>query len=73
MIGQFLRRFRSQPDRTRFGLVNAITSLARDTRDPESRWRLEELGGAIAAGVPGAPPSLDAVAEADHYEAVAVD
>ena len=32
----------------RFGLMNAVTSLARDTRDPEKRWRLEELGGVIA-------------------------
>jgi hypothetical protein len=29
--------------------MNAITSLARDTRDPERRWRLEELGGGMLA------------------------
>lgn len=35
-------------DRTRFGLMNAVTSVARDTADPETRWDLETLGGAIA-------------------------
>lgn len=39
------------PDRSRFGLMNAVTSTARDTSDPELRWRLEELGGAVAAGL----------------------
>jgi hypothetical protein len=41
------------PDRrgTRYDLVNLITAAARDTRDPEAKWRLEELGGAVAAGV----------------------
>jgi len=34
-------------DRTRFGLMNAVTSVARDTRDPELRWRLEEFGAGI--------------------------
>ena len=29
--------------------MNAVTSLVRDTRDPEVRWRLEELGGGIPA------------------------
>jgi hypothetical protein len=39
------------PDRSRFGLMNAVTSTARDTPDPELRWQLEELGGAVAAGI----------------------
>jgi hypothetical protein len=39
------------PDRSRYGLMNAVTSTARDTADPELRWRLEEIGGAVAAGV----------------------
>jgi hypothetical protein len=34
-------------DSSRFALMNAVTSVARDTRDPEARWKLEELGGAI--------------------------
>ncbi len=32
-----------------FSLMNAFTSLARDTRDPERRWRLEEAGGSVPA------------------------
>ena len=39
--------------------MNAVTSVARDTRDPETRWRLEELGGGIAilaARGPGRSP-----------------
>jgi hypothetical protein len=37
-------------ERSRFGLMNVVTALARDTADPEARWRLEELGGRI--GIP---------------------
>jgi hypothetical protein len=44
---QIASRFSQGADRSRFGLMNATTSLARDTRDPELRWRLEELGGGI--------------------------
>jgi hypothetical protein len=35
-------------DRSHFGLMNALTAVGRDTQDPELRWRLEELGGAVA-------------------------
>jgi hypothetical protein len=35
---------------TQYGLANAVTSVARDTRDPHLRWHLEELGGAILVG-----------------------
>ena len=51
ILDQFFR----EEDRTRFGLVNAVTAVARETSDPEVRWRLEELGGAIAADQ--TPPS----------------
>src|SRR5262249_5901033 len=52
IMGRFLR----ESDRSRFGLMNAVTSVARDTRDPELRWRLEEFGGGIAAlWVPDVP------------------
>jgi hypothetical protein len=46
---EILFRFHNQPDRSRFALMNAITSVARDTRDPEAKWRLEELGGGVLA------------------------
>ena len=29
--------------------MNAVTATARDTRDPDLRWRLEEFGGGIPA------------------------
>lgn len=52
-MGRFLpeivARFFGEHDRTQFGFMNAITSLARDTRDPDDRWTLEELGGGIGA------------------------
>jgi hypothetical protein len=39
-----------------FSLMNALTSIARDTPDPERRWKLEEAGGTVPAlltkGVP---------------------
>jgi len=44
-----MRRHNEGRDRSRFGLMNAVTSVARDTRDPELRWRLEEFGGGIPA------------------------
>lgn len=68
MRGQFLTeimsRFFQEPDRSRFALMNAVTSLARDTRDPELRWRLEELGGGIPAErEPGPRPEPAAARE----------
>jgi hypothetical protein len=45
-----MERFFQEADRSRFALMNAVTSVARDTPDPEVRWRLEELGGAIPVG-----------------------
>jgi hypothetical protein len=50
-------RFFQEKDRSRFALMNAVTSVARDTPDPELRWRLEELGGGIAAGRTPESPS----------------
>jgi hypothetical protein len=52
IVREVLARFRRERDRSRFGLMNAVTATARDTRDPELRWRLEELGGAIPAHLP---------------------
>jgi hypothetical protein len=50
--GVILRRFRAGRDRSQFGFMNAVTSVARDTREAALRWDLEELGGAIACGMP---------------------
>jgi hypothetical protein len=59
IVGQILRRFFEEPDRSRFALMNAVTSVARDTSDPELRWRLEELGGGIGAAKCPTPSSFD--------------
>ena len=41
--------FLEDDDRSAFGLMNAVTSVARDQDDPEVRWQLEELGGGVPA------------------------
>jgi hypothetical protein len=56
-LGQILGRFVGEGDRSRFGFMNAVTSVARDTRDPDDRWRLEELGGGIGARLRPKRPS----------------
>ena len=55
LLREITRRFEAASDRSLFSLMNAITSTARDQHDPEARWRLEELGGAVAARVRPAP------------------
>jgi hypothetical protein len=50
-LADISNRFTAESDRSLFGLVNAVTSVARDTEDPEARWHLEELGGGLL--VPG--------------------
>jgi hypothetical protein len=49
LVRQIMGRFTQDGDTSRYGLMNAVTSVARDTEDPEVRWNLEELGGAIPA------------------------
>jgi hypothetical protein len=55
LLTEIMSRFTSERDRSAFGLVNAVTSVARDTSDPEMRWNLEELGGGIPALVKPSP------------------
>jgi hypothetical protein len=52
---QIFAQFFHENDLTRFGFMNAVTSVARDTRDHATRWRLEELGGQIAVMQPAEP------------------
>jgi len=58
-----VERFFDGEDASRYGLMNAVTSVARDTPDPEVRWNLEELGGGIPVGRPPAPELDDYAAE----------
>ena len=62
MLQEILKRFFDDGDRTRFGLMNAVTLTARDTADPQMRWDLEELGGGLANDLP-APESTDALTQ----------
>ncbi len=55
LLEQVMDTFFGERDQTRFGLMNAVTAAARGVADPEGRWRLEELGGALAVGVPYEP------------------
>jgi hypothetical protein len=45
LLTAIVDRFFEGRDKTPFGLLNAVTSVARDTSDPEVRWRLEVIGG----------------------------
>jgi len=56
-------RFFTGGDPSRIGLVNAVTSVARDTRDPELRWQLEAVGGGIPVAAQGAEPQPELVCE----------
>jgi hypothetical protein len=70
---QIFERFYHDNDRTRYGLMNAVTSVARDTRDHVTRWRLEELGGQIAVVQPVGPVLDDSAEElipGDHKRLV---
>ena len=58
MLRTIVRRFEEDGDRSALGLVNAVTSVARDTSDPELRWRLEEVGGGMLAYLPELRRSL---------------
>jgi hypothetical protein len=66
LVRTIVRRFEAERDGSVFGLVNAVTSVARDTTDPDTRWRLEELGGGMLARLPERPkPAAPAVEAAE--------
>jgi hypothetical protein len=46
-VQSIFRQFIRTSDKSRFALMNVVTATARDATDPEVRWRLEEIGGAI--------------------------
>jgi hypothetical protein len=47
LLPLILGRYGEEGGGTQFALMNAVTSVARDTADPELRWRLEEFGGGV--------------------------
>ena len=46
MLGRELERGN---DPTYYGVMNAVTAVARETTDPETKWRVEQFGGSIPA------------------------
>jgi hypothetical protein len=57
LLDLILGRFEEEADRSLFGLMNAVTSVARDARDPDTRWHLEEArGGMLAILMPAPTP-----------------
>ncbi len=62
MIKRIMDRFFAETDHSQFGLANAVTSIARDTPNPQTRWNLEALGGAIAIAAPTSRPKRGAPA-----------
>ncbi len=39
--------FDAENDRRRYGFINAVTAVARDTDDPELQWYLQEFAGSM--------------------------
>jgi hypothetical protein len=62
-LPRILHRFSHDGDRTVFGMMNAVTAVARDVRDEETRWRLEALGGSIPARLMPRPKVAPPAAE----------
>lgn len=63
IVSRIVARFTREGDDSVFGLVNAVTRVARDERDPNVRWRLEELGGGIPSLLRPAPRPGDTAAD----------
>ena len=72
VVQQILQRFFADGDRSRFGLMNSVTSVARDTADPEARWNLEELGGGIPVAAPRPVPQMPTRAAGRRSRAAAL-
>ena len=53
-----LDRFAEARDRSAYALVNAVTSVARDAKDPEVRWQLESVGGKLLELAPVSASSV---------------
>ena len=57
VFAQILRMYDRAGDSSAYGLMNAVTAVARQRRDAKTKWRLEELGGAIAT-LSGRPKTM---------------
>jgi hypothetical protein len=52
IFGRIVDEFFKTQRSSRFDLMNAVTAVARDTTDPETRWQLETIGGAVPFDAP---------------------
>jgi hypothetical protein len=55
VLAEVAEEFLREEDQSLYGLFNAVTAVARGQRDPETKWRLEELGGGLLVPRPRAP------------------
>ena len=58
-LPMIFRSFEEGEDRSAFGLLNAVTAVARDISDPEVRWTLEQLGGTTPARLSRSPKARE--------------
>jgi len=49
VIAMLGRELETSNDPSYYGVMNAVTAVARETSDPETKWRLEEFGGSVPA------------------------
>lgn len=49
VLAMLAREFEHANDGSYYGAMNVITAVARETSDPETKWRLEEFGGSVPA------------------------
>jgi len=67
VLEMIMNQFTAAGDRSRFGMMNAVTATAGDIPEPELRWQLEELGGGVpVARTPNLP--RDAAMAAQHQD-----
>ena len=72
LLRHIFRQSVEQRRSSRYDFMNVVTSVARDTRDPEDRWRLEELGGGIGAGLLPTQPRLSPETPLPHRRPIEV-
>lgn len=47
ILERVTREYARGGDDSRYGFINAVTAVARETRDPRGKWELEVLGGRL--------------------------
>lgn len=62
ILRKVVRSFLGRHDRSGYGVMNAVTAVARETTEPRTKWELEKLGGMIPAWLLEQPGVDDASA-----------